>query len=179
MRLAEKELRIKYPSFNFDSFQSVFYGDVPKETHDEKWLEHINELSNGNDTTSNIFAVSKSIYYKFGIHDYYYTLKGEIGIKNNVALYGQISIKYSGRVYDFFLDHESLTISHNGEYMTGWRNKSGLHSPSRMIKELDPDMIEKIFRSKDWDDFGTGVQIFKETCKRIYDNDKTNYYSEY
>lgn len=181
MRKTEEELRSQFPSFSFDNFSEILYADKPKEHRDEKWYDKMIEISKGNSTISSIMTIDLYTHKVAGDYDLYYTLRGDIGVKDGKAFYGSFWVDYAGQRYNIYytglpFEHESLMISHNGEFVTGWRNEYGVHSPSYKVKELDVDRVRKILKCKDWDDFGVGVQLFRERIAEIFEENTKNYF---
>lgn len=191
MRKTDEELRTAYPwkSHMFDNIGAVMYGDIPFEIHDEEWYKTTIKIAEGNNTISNIFAVDCWIYEMIGSHDVYETEHGEIGIKDGEAIYGDFNIHYGGCVYNTFFnniysDNESMKNSLmicciGTDKISGWRNKNGQSSPSLRCKKLDDDKIEKVLSSKWLNDFGYGVQVYINTIKKVYESDKTNYFTNF
>lgn len=190
MRKTEEELREQF-SFTYDNYSEILYGDKPKEHRDEEWYDRICKLTDGSSIISNIFAVPVYQWKKFGDYDVYETLRGEIGVKDGVAFYGSFFVDYRGLRYNIYytgtpdelvqnlhkLNNNSLHISHNGEFVTGWRNECGMHSPSAKVRELDADRVMKILLCDDWKDFGTGVQLFRNKISKVYEDDPRNYFT--
>ena len=181
MRKTEEELREQF-SFTYDNYSEVLYGDVPKEHRDEEWYSKMCDLAEGDDTIANLLAVDMYQWKEHGDHDVYETLRGNIGIKDGIPFYGSFfvdcgccryNIYYTGSPYE----HNSLHISHNGEFVTGWRNEFGMHSPSIKARELDVDRVRKILSCKDWDDFGEGVQLFRQRITEIFEHNPQNYFN--
>ena len=186
MRLTETEFLNRYPSFNYyvDPV-ATWYGDKPAEYHNLKWYEESVRIAGDDDTMCNIFAVDWYVYKVIGEHKLYKTLRGNIGIRTDVdgtdeVMYGDFSVKYGGLTYNIYYDNvhgkDALTIFHNGDCVSGWRNENGQPSPSVRRKKLDDDRILKVFNSKDLDDYGYAVKLYIEKVKSVYNTNKENYY---
>jgi hypothetical protein len=181
MRKSEEELRRQF-SFNYDNFSEILYADKPKEHRDEEWFDRMIKLADNDCITANILAVDMYVYRKYGEHYFFETLRGNIGVKDGRAFFGQFFVDYKGLRYNIFFtglpyERNSLHISHNGEFVTGWRNESGMHSPSHKIKLLDTDRVKGILTCKDWDDFGVGVQLFKERITEVFEENPRNFFN--
>ena len=181
MRKSAEELKNQFPSFNFDNICSVLYGDIPKEHRDDNWRKRMVEMSKDNSTLSNLMAIDLYTQKVAGDYDFYYTLRGDIGVKDGKAFYGTFWVDFGGQRYNIYFtglpyEYDCLMICHNGEYVTGWRNEYGMHSPSYKIKELDVDRVRKILNCKDWDDFGEGVQLFRNRISEIFEENTQNYF---
>lgn len=181
MRKPEEELRSQF-SFNYDNFSEILYADKPKEHRNEEWFDRMCKLADKDAITGNILAVDMYLYRKYGDHDFYETLRGNIGVKDGRAFYGSFFVDYKGLRYNIYFtgtpyEHNSLHISHNGEFVTGWRNEYGMHSPSHKIKLLDTDRVKGILSCKDWDDFGTGVQLFKQRITEVFEENTRNHFN--
>lgn len=181
MRKTEAELKLQFPSFTFDDIVSVMYGDKPKERRDEKWHDRMLSIAKDNSTILNLMTIDFYTYKITNGYDFYYTLRGDIGVKDGKAFYGSFWVDFGGQRYNIYFtglpyEYDCLMICHNGEFVTGWRNEHGMHSPSHKIKLLDTDRVKSILSCKDWDDFGTGVQLFKQRITEVFEENTRNYF---
>lgn len=188
MRLKETELLERYPSFNYyvDPV-ATWYGDKPAEYRNLKWYNETVNLAGDDDTMCNLFAVDWYVYKAIGEHKLYKVLTGNVGIRTDVdgtdeVMYGDLAVKCGTCTYNIYYNNiygwNSLTILHNGQVCTGWRNERGQSSPSRRVKKLDDDTIQKIFKSKHLDDYGYAVKKFIERIKEVYESNKENHWLE-
>lgn len=186
MRLTREELLNKHPIWNESKHDivAIMYGDKPLVHYDKnEYLKYHNFWSK-DETCANIMAVDAYIYSQNGTYNKYRTMIGEIYIdENDNILCGDISIKYSGMVYDIIINNmyglHALTIlrlSGSGKVL-GFSNKDGQGSPAIKSRtdELKDDLICKVLNIKHIKDYGKSTHKYIQCAIDMYNENKINY----
>lgn len=179
MRKSKVQFEMEVPSwYNCEHIVEQRYGDMPKTLWNEAQVEYWRKK------IPDAFAVQKYMWVCNG--DFYeYELEcGVIHIDvNGKFLSGEITIYNRGVRYNIYLvqmyGKKALTIHKETttNLYIGFINKDGIGAPSSVVKELEEDDIYTVL-NKRMEDYGDIVRNFLSACKKLYEEDKTNYIYE-
>lgn len=177
-----------------ENIVGVFYGDEPYTRWRKSDYDKYQEWALDYDALANVLASDAWIYHVYGDYDIYRTLQGTVRITTGGNLLcGDFNLDYGGKTYYIVLNqmYELYDLKIYRIHTQGcggkieWSNQPDIfHTSERASvwkkwdRELDPDVIEKLFDNKEWNDFGWAVQKFRARCREIYESDKTNHFMD-